>query len=67
MLGMDTGGGINKVKGMIYQFMVESWNPLDSTVCCPLIRMDSCVWCSVGLYDGQESGSIMAGYNLHVP
>ena len=67
MLGMDAGGWINKIKGMIYHFMVESWNPLDSTVCCPLIRMDSCMWCSVGSYDGQESGSIKSGYDLHVP
>ena len=47
--------GINKIKGMIYHFMIENWNPLDSTVCCPLIRMDGYMWCSVGSYDGKET------------
>ena len=27
MLGMYTSGGINEVKGMIYNFMVECWKP----------------------------------------
>ena len=40
MLGMHPSSGINKVKGMIYHLMTECWNPLYSTVCCPLIRMD---------------------------
>ena len=67
ILGMYTSGGINELKGMIYHFMVESWKPLDLTVCSPLIRMDNCVWCSMSSYDGQESGSITSRYNLHVP
>ena len=66
MLGMYTSGGVNKVKGMIYYFMVESWKPLDLMVCCLLIRMVSWVWCSVSSYDGQESGSITPAYNLHI-
>ena len=39
--GYGRHGGINKVN---YHFKVESWNPLDSTVCCPLIRMCGAVW-----------------------
>ena len=68
MLGMDAGGWINKMKGMIYHFMIESWNRLDSTVAMlptHQTRMDGCMWCSVGSYDGQESGSITSGYDLH--
>ena len=60
MLGIDTGGWINKMKGMIYHFMVEGWNPLDSTSMLPTHQNGQLY---VVQCDGQESGSITSGYD----
>ena len=66
---MDAAGGwINKMKGMIYHVLHGG----------ELVGFDGMLpthqngWLYImvqcGLaYDGQESGSIMSGYDLHVP
>ena len=54
------------MKQMVHGLVGDGWTCLDLAICCPLVEVDGSVWCSVGLYDGQESGSVTPRYNFHI-
>ena len=64
VLCMDTGDWVYKVNRVINRLMIETQDPLHSSVCRPFISINPRAWLYVSLDNGQKSTCISPSHKL---